>query len=131
MTHVRGSEIKMNLNDRGILEDVKDNINGFAKEDDVFDNQLLDSINSVFTILRQIGVGPLDKQFIANSDSTWNDFLSQCIGSDNLEAIRTYMFERVKLIFDPPANSNLMQASKDIMNEMEWRLYISEDGEQF
>lgn len=121
----------MNLNDRGILEDVKDNINGFAKEDDTFDNQLLDSINSVFTILRQIGVGPLDKQFIANSDSTWNDFLSQCVGSDNLETIRTYMFERVKLIFDPPANSNLMQASKDIMNEMEWRLYISEDGEQF
>lgn len=119
----------MGVADRNILEDVKDNLNGIARNDDYFDNQIIDAINTVFTIFYQEGIGQRDKQFVFTGNETWSDFLQQTKHSENMEAMRTLLYKRVQLIFDPPTNGNLMNASKDILNELEYRMFISEDSD--
>lgn len=101
-----------------ILEDVKMHIEG-STTDSHFDPVLVDYINTAFAILYQLGVGPTDKPFAISleSDTNWSEF-----GNDNaIEMAKEYVYRRVQMMFDPPQNSNAMQAAKDIMTEMEWR----------
>lgn len=102
-----------------ILEDVKMHIEG-STIDNHFDPILVDYINATFMVLYQLGVGPQELPFkiTINSDSEWSDFLDD----NSIEGVKEYMYRRVQLMFDPPQNSNAMQAAKDIMTEMEWRI---------
>lgn len=98
---------------------------GIVEEYAHFDEQIIIHINSALMILGQIGVGKED-YFISTDEQTWDDFLNN---SKQLEAAKTYVYLRVKLVFDPPQNSSTQQAFKQQADELEWRLNVkSETG---
>lgn len=106
-----------------ILESVKLML-GIQNSYQAFDQQILLHINSIFTLLNQLGIGP-KQLFIANSTSVWSDFL---VGdSADLELIKSYVYLRVRLLFDPPTNSFAVDAIKDQIKEYEWRLNVFVD----
>lgn len=87
-----------------------------------FDADLVMHINSVFMILNQLGVGPLNGFSIIDESSTWEDFL----GDDTrLESVKSYMHLKVKIMFDPPMSSAVMEAMNNMIKELEWRLNVA------
>lgn len=91
-----------------------------------FDNDLIMHINSVFMILNQLGVGPDNCFSITGSSETWNDFM----GDDNLDLVKSYMFLKVKLLFDPPLGGTVMDSYNKQIAEYEWRLNVAVDPKQ-
>lgn len=98
---------------------------GIAEEYEHFDNDIIMHINSVFMILTQLGVGPSKGFMITDSSASWDDFLPEDKGK--LEAVKTYMYMKVKLMFDPPTSSAAMEATNRIVSELEWRLNVAVD----
>lgn len=98
---------------------------GIAEDYYHFDDDLILHINSVFLILNQIGVGPEEGFTISGEFDKWEDFTA----SNKLEHIKTYMYLKVKLIFDPPLSSAVMEAYNRIISELEWRILISGEDE--
>lgn len=82
-------------------------------------------INSVFMVLTQLGVGPAEGFAIEDETSVWTDFLPQ---GAKLEAVKSYMFIKVKLIFDPPLSSAVMESYKRQLDEFEWRLNVAAEN---
>lgn len=111
------------MND-SILLSVKKGL-GVPEWDDGFDSELLIHINSVLMALTQIGVGPIGGIFIAGPEETWASLIE---GSFEFEAVKTYVILRVKLLFDPPSSSFVLEAIKNQIAEFEWRLYIQAEG---
>lgn len=87
-----------------------------------FDADLIMHINSVFMILTQIGVGPAKGFSIQDAETTWYEFLPE---DSNLEAVKTFIHLKVKLMFDPPSNSSHLESIKQLISELEWRLNVS------
>lgn len=106
-----------------ILESVKLML-GIQNEYTPFDQQILLHINSVFTILNQLGVGP-KVPFVADSTSLWSDFLQG--DSIDLDLVKSYMYLRVRMLFDPPTSSFTLDAMKEQSKEFEWRLNVYVD----
>ena len=97
---------------------------GITEEYENFDQDIIMHINSAFMILNQLGVGPKSGFSISDKSSTWDEFIPE---SSNLEAVKTYVYLKVKLMFDPPLSSTVIEAIKSQINELEWRLNISVD----
>lgn len=87
-----------------------------------FDNDIIMHINSVFMILNQLGVGPKEGFFISDDTATWTDYLGE---DKSLEGVKTYVYMKVKMIFDPPTSSAVMESMKRYIDEFEWRLNIT------
>lgn len=94
---------------------------GIEEEYGHFDNDIIMHVNSVFMTLNQLGIGPEEGFSITTDEQTWFDFLGE---SKNLEAVKSYVFLKVRLIFDPPTNSSLLEAMKQQEKEYEWRLNV-------
>lgn len=94
---------------------------GITEEYDVFDADLIIHINSVFMILTQLGVGPVEGFRIEDKDDTWEDFLED---NTKLELAKSYMYLKVKLIFDPPLSSAVIESINRMIAEHEFRLNI-------
>lgn len=73
-------------------------------------------------ILNQLGIGPANGFSISDKFATWTDFLPE--DNENFEAVKTYIHLKVKLIFDPPMSSVVMEAMKQMISELEWRLNV-------
>lgn len=86
-----------------------------------FDSDLIMHINSVFVILKQLGIGPENGFAIEDSSATWNDYLGS---SKNLEFVKTYIYLKVRLLFDPPTSSAMIEAVNKNISELEWRINI-------
>lgn len=112
--------------DESILDSVK-NALGIVTEYRYFDSQILMHINSVFTILQQLGVGPSDGFSIEDESAIWSDFLED---TSSLRLVQSYMYLRVRMLFDPPTNSFLMDSMKQQVQEYEWRLNVAVDPKQ-
>ena len=97
---------------------------GISEEYEDFDPDIIMCINSVFSVLTQIGVGPKDGFSISNASATWNDYFS---GGTSMEAVRNYVAAKVRLMFDPPTSSSMMQALTSVISEFEWRLNVGCD----
>lgn len=97
---------------------------GITEEYENFDQDIIMHINSAFMILNQLGVGPKNGFLINDKSSTWNEFIPE---RSNLEAVKTYVHLKVKLMFDPPLSSTVIEAIKSQINELEWRLNVSVD----
>lgn len=95
---------------------------GIAEDYNDFDPDIIMHINSVFMVLRQLGVGPEEGFSIEGEDATWSDFTSD---SSKVEAIKTYVYMKVKLIFDPPLNSAVIESTNRVISELEWRLNVA------
>lgn len=103
-----------------ILTSVKKML-GITEEYEHFDSDIIMHINSVFMILNQLGVGPPKGFIITDKFATWADFIQS---GENLESVKTYVYMKVKLLFDPPLSSAVMEAMKQMINEFEWRLNV-------
>lgn len=105
---------------------------GIDGEYTAFDADLIMHINSVFMILAQMGIGPSNGYRITGSSELWNDYLPA--DTKNLESIKTYIAQKVRLMFDPPTSSIVMECTKQVIDELEWRLYteaeFGENGEE-
>ena len=97
---------------------------GITEEYENFDQDIIMHINSAFMILNQLGVGPKSGFSINDKSSTWDEFIPE---SSNLEAVKTYVHLKVKVMFDPPLSSTVIEAIKSQINELEWRLNVSVD----
>lgn len=106
-----------------ILPSVKADL-GIAEEYTHFDSQIIRYINSVFTILNQIGVGPSEGFHIEDELSTWTEFIEN-VGE--LELVKSYMSLRVRLMFDPPLSGTVMESINNQIREFEFRLNAAAD----
>lgn len=106
-----------------ILNSIK-KLLGIAEEYEHFDSDIIIHINSVFMILNQIGVGPAEGFSIQDKTSTWEDFTK---GELSVESVKTYVYLKVRLIFDPPSSSSVIESINRQISELEWRLSVSVD----
>ena len=92
---------------------------GITEDYEAFDQQIIAHINSVFMILTQLGVGPLDGFMITSKVDTWNEFISD---EKKMQLVKSYTYLKVKMLFDPPSSSAVMDSTNRMINEFEWRL---------
>lgn len=104
----------------GILDSIKQML-GIDSEDTNFDRDLILHINGALMIVNQLGVGPSGYKITSKEDN-WDDFLE---GRTDLELVKTTVYLRVRLIFDPPQNAFLITAIKDQIAEYDWRIEIN------
>ena len=107
-----------------ILDSTK-KILGLDPEYDVFDVDIITHINSAFFTLNQLGVGPAEGFMIVDDAATWSEYLG---GQINLNAVKTYVYLRVRLLFDPPQTSFAISAMEKQIQELEWRLNVHREG---
>lgn len=91
-----------------------------------FDPDLIMHINSVFSILSQMGVGPSNGFHITGSSEKWDDFITQ--EPNNFSLVKSYMHLKVKLLFDPPLSSAVIESINRQISEFEWRLLVAADS---
>lgn len=101
-----------------ILTDVKKAL-GIDEAYVVFDVDILMHINSVFSTLNQLGIGPENGFAISDATPEWDAFLSTDL---RLNSVKTYMYLSVRLLFDPPTTSYMIDSLRHQLKELEWRL---------
>ena len=111
--------------DENILTSIK-KLLGIYEENTDFDTDIIIHINSVITILNQLGIGS-DEGFEINKDTTWNDYLND---DSKLNSVKSYIYLKVKLIFDPPMSSAIKEANKQMIDELEWRLNLYHESSE-
>lgn len=97
---------------------------GIAEEYTHFDADLMMHINSVLSILTQIGVGPHEGFSIENKNDVWADFIPE---NSNLELVKSYTYMKVKILFDPPLISAVIESMNRMVSELEWRIQVATD----
>lgn len=101
-----------------ILKDIKHQL-GLAPDYDAFDPDVIQFINSVLATLYQFGIGPEAGFTITSDESKWQEFF----GDDpRLNMVKSYVYLRVRLLFDPPTTSFLLEAFDKQIKEAEWRI---------
>ena len=103
-----------------ILNSIKKML-GIPSTDLAFDEDILVNINSAFMTLNQLGVGPDTVYSINDATPKWIDFLTDSV---MYSAVKTYIYLKVKIVFDPPGTSFLLDAMQRQIQELEWRLNI-------
>jgi hypothetical protein len=104
--------------DESILTETKKAL-GIAEDVTVFDTDIRMHINSALGTLNQLGIGPAGGFEITGDLETWADLLVEDL---KLSPAKSYVYLRVKLLFDPPSNSWLTVAMKEQIEQLEWRL---------
>ena len=97
---------------------------GIAEEYEHFDMDLIIHINSALSILTQLGVGPSRGFSIQDKTATWDDFIPE---GANLETVKSYVYLKVRLLFDPPANSSVIESTNRLLSELEFRINVEVD----
>ncbi len=108
--------------DESILAMIKRRL-GINTDTTEFDYDIRSHINSAFLSLRQLGVGP-SNFFSIDESTTWDEFTTS-LPTDILE---DYIYFKVKLVFDPPSSSSIIEAYKDRISELEFRMSIEVDN---
>ena len=94
---------------------------GIAETYTVFDMDIITHINAVFSVLTQLGIGPVGGFMIEDELATWTDYV---IPTSHLNLVKTYVYLRVRMAFDPPTTSFLIDAANKQIAEYEWRLNV-------
>jgi hypothetical protein len=110
-----------------ILTSVKKNL-GLDEDYTVFDSDITLYINGVFSTLHQLGIGPEDGFMIEDKTATWDDFTG---GDVRYNMVRTYMYLRVRLLFDAPNTQYLVEALNNQIREHEWRMNIVRENDSW
>lgn len=97
---------------------------GIAEEYEHFDADLIMHINSVFSILTQLGVGPSEGFSIEDEVAVWTDFIPE---KSKIEFVKSYVHLKVKLLFDPPLSSAVIESMNRMISELEWRILVAVD----
>ena len=106
-----------------ILTTVKESL-GLSESHIAFDSEIIIHINSAISTLTQLGVGPKDGFLVSGYAETWADFIGT---SNKLNNVKSYLFMRVKVLFDPPDTGFVMTHLKEAIKEEEWRLMVTAD----
>ena len=101
-----------------ILDTIK-KLLGPTQDYTYFDQDIIIHINTAIMSLTDIGVGPKEGFSIKSNAEVWSDFISDI---ENFEAVKTYIYLKVKLIFDPPLSSSVVEIYNKQIDELEWRL---------
>lgn len=103
-----------------ILNDTKKSL-GLEPDYTPFDPEIIMHINSVLAVICQLGVGPEDGFAIEDDGAEWDDLLADI---KPLNHVKTYMYLRVRYLFDPPGTSFALEAMKEQIREFEWRINL-------
>ena len=109
------------MNDDSILGSIKKALN-IPEDVDAFDQDLIMHINSVFSVLNQLGVGPDSVYQIQNGDNEWSEFMT----SSEIAMVKTYMYLKIRMLFDPPSGS-VSSSFEQMISEYEWRMNVADD----
>lgn len=101
---------------------------GIEEEYEQFDQEIILHINSALMTLTQLAVGPKEGFIIENKFPTWKDFIGN---RKDLEAVKTYVYLKTRLVFDPPQMGYLIDAITKQITELEWRLNVQVEGETY
>ena len=110
-----------------ILKSIK-KLLGPTGEYEHFDPDIIMHINSVFMTLNQLGVGPAEGFRIEDETSKWTDFVPDATLM-KIEAIKSYVYLNVRLLFDPPASSAHIESINKMIEKLEWRLNVAVESE--
>lgn len=110
--------------EESILNSIK-KLLGITSDCEDFDDDIIIHINTVLMVLNQLGIGE-ENFIIEDKESIWSDFIS----NDNFSAVKSYIYLRVRLLFDPPLNSAILEAIKESIRELEWRLNINSENDE-
>lgn len=94
---------------------------GITADYDHFDADIIVHINTALMTLNQLGVGPDKPAFISSDMETWKGVFGDI---ENVEAVKTYIYLKVRMVFDPPTSSFVMEAMNRQASELEWRLNV-------
>ena len=98
---------------------------GIEEDQTCFDQDIIMNINSVLMILNQLGIGPNEGFTITGYTETWTDLLGE---RKDLEAIKTYIYLKVRLLFDPPTSGFVLDSMERNITQLEWRLNVQVEG---
>jgi hypothetical protein len=93
---------------------------GIHPDDDSFDHDIITHINSAFSNLQQLGIGPSEGFVIVDEEPVWEDFIDGPLPV--ISQLKICIFLRVRMLFDPPTTSYLLGALEKQIQEHEWRL---------
>lgn len=113
---------------QSILTSIKKVI-GVVESDTSFDLDIVMHINSVFSVLDDLGVGPVGGFMIEDSTATWDDFLP--VADPRMNMVKSYMYLKVRLHFDMPTTSFAIQSMEKMATEYEWRLNAKREETQW
>lgn len=99
---------------------------GISEDYTQFDADLIMHINSVFLNLAQLGVGPASGFSIEDETTEWTDFINN---NAQLQAVKSYIYLKVKLLFDPPLSSAVIESTNRMIAELEWRLNVAAESD--
>ena len=86
-----------------------------------FDTDVIDAINMAISTLTQLGIGPETGYAISSAEDKWEEY----IGNDpRLTMVKTYVYLKTRLVFDPPQSSYVLSSFEDQIKELEWRLNV-------
>lgn len=106
-----------------ILNSIKKML-GIEIDDDSFDTDIIFNINAAIMFLTQLGIGDDGGFFISDESAVWSDLIGD---SKRIEAVKTYVYLKVRLGFDPPTSSAVLESINRQLNELAWRLLIQAD----
>lgn len=119
----------MVFNPNSILDSTKKALDvGF--DYDVFDDTIIMHINSVFSTLNQLGIGPEEGFMIEDDEAEWDTFFGDP-PDPKLNFVKSYMYLRVRMLFDPPSTGFLQQSMKEEIQQFEWRLNVYREGQSW
>lgn len=115
--HGRGERI-------GIYLEQRKKMIGIDQDYTAFDVDIITHTNTAFSILHQLGVGPDEGFEVTDNTQTWTDFM----GDDpRLNFVKSWVTLKVKMLFDPPQSSALIDSANRLLSELEWRINVSVD----
>ena len=94
---------------------------GLEEDYTEFDTDIIVLINSALMTLTQLGIGPSSGFLITSAEATWTSFLGTTI---EFEGVKTYVYLKVKSIFDSSLSSSVLGSIKEQLTELEVRLNI-------
>lgn len=106
--------------ENSILNSTK-KILGISADYEAFDTDIIFHINSAFSTLNQLGLGPDEGFMIEDDTEEWSDFIEDDL---RLNSVKTYVFLKVRVIFDPPNTGYVLAALQEQIRELEWRLNV-------
>ena len=113
--------------EQSILTSTK-KILGIAEDYTVFDLDIITHINSAFSTLTQLGIGPDEGFMIEGAETLWTDYI---VDDLQYNSVKTYVFLKVRQLFDPPTTSYLISAVERQIQELEWRLNVHREGTEW
>lgn len=93
---------------------------GIHSDYTVFDDDIIMHINTVFGVLNQLGIGPKEGFMIEGTSDVWDDYITDF----NINMVKTFIFMKVKMAFDPPTSAALIESFQRSLGELEWRLEL-------